>query len=295
MEKCNSQPNISNIGDQGDNVSGSYETTPPNFSDARRKRSRDELSRDDFLEFREYMKNLLNNWKADQDRKMKENQESMKKIENAAIFMSKQYEDLLKKVTDLENENKLLKQNEQENRSHIRILEDKVEQLERSSKNIFVEIRNVPVKQNENKEDLINTVKKISQALAVNTQPSDIRDAFRKQNKKGPTRPIVVELSSTAVKFNLLAAARRYNLSNPHNKLNASHIGFTDNNSELFLSEVLTDNAGKLYFLARNLKKSKLIDYCWTTNGKVYIRKRAGEPAVLIRDEAQIEAIKKED
>ncbi|KAJ2943218.1 hypothetical protein O0L34_g18929 [Tuta absoluta] len=268
-----------------------------------------ELTKDDLKSFQREIRDMLKSWKSEQELRLmklevsieavqktnKENLfnletglESIKKIEVSTEFMSKQYEELMAKITMLEKVNR-------DHHRQIRGLEEKIEDLERASKTVFIEIRNVPSKVNENKQELLHVIQKISKALGTDLQPSDIRDAYRKLGRNGTnvsTKPIIAELSSSMAKFNMLAGLRKYNLQNPHNKFNTANLGYTEHNSPIFISEILTDNAGKLYFLSRKLRKEGLIDNTWTTNGKVYLRKKAGDPAILLRDETQIQSIR---
>ncbi|KAL4710608.1 hypothetical protein ACJJTC_003244 [Scirpophaga incertulas] len=81
-------------------------------------------------------------------------------------------------------------------------------------------------------------------------------------------------------------------------KLRAKHLGWRkQEETPIFVSEHLTGKAARLYFLARDLAKNKLYKFCWTSLGRVYVRKNEEKdsPYIQITSEHQIQDLLKND
>lgn len=285
-------PSMKSYGSNPDIHRDAMQTTPTSslFGNQRFKRVRDELSKDDFNSFKKEIKDMLCSWKSDQDSKFKKLETHIKQhiseMDKSLEFLhdeNSQLRDMIKKV---ETENV-------KNLAQITALEEKVEDLQRNSKTTFIEIRNIPKKEAETKKDLISTVLTLARSLKVQIEPTDIRDSFRKISK-GNNNTTIVELSNTAVKNSMLSSLKSYNISNPVKKLTTSDIGFSGTSMPIYMSEHLTINARRLYYLGRELRKINKMKYCWTSNGRVFVRKDDGLPAIVLRSESQAEAIKNE-
>lgn len=204
-------------------------------------------------------------------------------IEKAITFLSEQYETMQNKLAALEGERN-------KDHEYILLLEEKVDELQRSDRKANIEIRNVPKKAEETKEDLINVVLNLAKTSDIKIQRSDIRDIFRTRGKTDKTA-VITELSSSILKNDLLKGVKQFNKTHKNNKLNASHLGFQNNSTSVFVVEQLTQKANKLYYLARDLKKSNNYKHCWTSYGKVYMRLLDDSPIINITCEKQVHAL----
>lgn len=107
-------------------------------------------------------------------------------IKNSTSFMSKQYDDVIVKMGRLESESKA-------DRCHIQRMEETIENVERHLYSTKIEIKNVPKKQGESKNDLCELVKTTASVLNVPAsvllnapiEHKDIRDVFLVQNIEG--------------------------------------------------------------------------------------------------------------
>lgn len=200
-------------------------------------------------------------------------------------MMSDMYDDFLKKISKLETERK-------EDKMTISILEEKIEYLERKSRSTGIELRNVPKTQGENKESLCSMVNKVLQALNIELQPNDIKDTFR-LNSKDSSNPIVAEFTTVVLKDKVLKSVKEFNKNKPKNeKLNTKCIGLPEPAKPIYISETLTYKTQRLYYLARAAQKEYGFDFCWTSQGVVYMRKKENFPLIKILSEADIEALK---
>lgn len=270
--------------------------TPPNFVSTRGKRKRDDEISVEFSSFKEEIKNMISSLLSCQNQEFKKNlallkeiQTTNKNIENSVAFLSSQNDEFQRKITSLEHQIK-------EDRKYITILEDKIEEMQRYSRKTNFEIKNVPKQVNESKEDLINMVTSLSNTIDCDLNVSDIRDIYRVRIKKENVinTPIVVETSSTLLKNKVVKLCKTFNIKHK-NKLCAKHLGLRSSvDTPVFITEQLTNMASRLYFLARDLIKSKTYKYCWTAYGKVYVRKEDTSPIILIKNEAQVHKLSQE-
>ena len=207
-------------------------------------------------------------------------------LKNTIEFLSSKYDDLVAKLTLLEREKK-------DTLEYIASLEDKVENMERNSKSSSLEIRNVPKKPNESKEDLVEIVKTLGITVNTDIQVSELRDVYRLTNNRKPQAdgPITAEFTSTITKDKFLTNIKKYNRDHKTNRLNCSHIKMAGN-TPIFISESLTAKARKLFYQAREFTKLHNYAYHWTSYGRVYIKKEDGAPARRITQESDFERLK---
>ncbi|CAH2092474.1 unnamed protein product [Euphydryas editha] len=120
--------------------------------------------------------------------------ESNINIEKSVEFLSEQNAELHRKIEKLQQESK-------KDKEYIALLEDKVEDLQRGYRKCNLEIKNV-AKNNpkETKEDLINMVLCLSNAIDCDIKKTDIRDIYRVQNKK-----VAKNNGSTPIIYNIIS------------------------------------------------------------------------------------------
>lgn len=268
----------------------SLEKTPPNKVTQRIKKRGEEVSRLDLNDFKEEIKGMISSMLSAQRSELrtitsnlKEIQETSHKIENSITFLSNQNEELCKKINLLETQTR-------KDREHIAVLENKIEDMQRTNRKTCIEIKNVPKKTNETNAELINMVLNLSRNVNCKIEKSDIKDIFRVQGRKEGKKdnPIIFEVGSTILRSDFLKSCKSFNIKNK-DKLRAIHLGFTkEENTPVFVSEQLTARAARLFYLARDLSKSKNYKFCWTSFGKVYVRKDESSPVMVIQNEAQV-------
>ncbi|CAG9790386.1 unnamed protein product [Diatraea saccharalis] len=203
-----------------------------------------------------------------------QNQEIGKTME----FMSKQYDDLLLKITNLEKENINYKKK-------VELLENKIDMLEKNTHNSTVEIRNIPLQKNETRQIISQIVKDIGCAVSLSTpiQDLEIRDIYRTK-----AETIVVDFSTTQRKESLMLNLKKLNKSKRSNKepmLNTLNIKLSGPNKTIYISEYLTHKARRLFFLARENVKMKKLAAAWSSYGKIYVKKQEDQPPKRIDTE----------
>lgn len=284
MDKSLSESNLSKQEERSD--------SPLIYVSQRVKRRRE----DDLDAFREDMIDMIKSMLLTQEMELKKITPTLMEIkltnsniENSVAAITLQNEEFKRKIEQMEIQAK-------KDKEYITFLEDKVEDLQRGSRKSSIEIKNVPKQMKETKEDLINMVECLTKTVNSEVAKSDIRDIYRiKGKKQGMTNtPIIVELSSTLLKTEVLKMCKSFNTKHKV-KLCAKHLGFKINEeTPIFVSEQLTAKGSRLHFLARDLTKSKGYKYCWTAYGKVYVKKHDESPTYMIRNESQIQSLMQE-
>lgn len=284
MDKSLSESNLAHQEDRFE--------SPLSYVSQRVKRRRE----DDLDVFREEMIDMIKSMLLNQEMELKKITPTLMEIkltnsniENSVAAITQQNEEFKRKIEQMEIQAK-------KDKEYITILEEKVEDLQRGSRKSNIEIKNVPKQVKETKEDLINMVKSLSGTINIAITRSDIRDIYRiKGKKQGVTNtPIIVELSSTMLKAEVLKMCKSFNTRHK-GKLCAKHLGFkSSEDTPIFVSEQLTAKGSRLHFLARDLAKSKGYKYCWTAYSKVYVKKHDESPTYLIRSESQIQSLMQE-
>lgn len=253
---------------------------------SRLKRKRE----DDFSSVLDEFRSLLSANTAKADNKFAEMQAAMREIiaQNTEIkesiaYTSKQHDDVIIKLETLESERKV-------DRRRIQELEERVENLERLHFSTRIEIRNVPKKQGESKEDLCRLITEASTVFNSTIQRHEIKDIFRSGKKDGGSL-ITVDFVSVATKESIIRQSRQYNIKNRQNKLNTTHFKVEGPAKPVYIAERLTSKTQRTYYLARSFAKENNYRYCWTSHGRVFLRQDDGKQHFLINSEADLNSL----
>ncbi|CAG9787935.1 unnamed protein product [Diatraea saccharalis] len=259
----------------------------------RQKRKRTNTTDSQLNNFMVEMKSLFTEFKVQQEDKLNKICTVVEevKVQNSEIrssieFLSKQYDFILNQVN-------VLKEQVHNSNKKVELLENKLEKYERSSRSTCLEIRNIPVKKSETKVSLLNTVIEIGDVLSLTIQPLEIKDIFRVNTKNPENKTIIMELNNVITKEKFLNAFKSYNKSN--NRLCTGQLKISGPPKPIFISENLTTTMKRLFYLARVFASSNNYNYCWTTNGKIFIRKKEGYPLHWIKSEYDLQKLNKQE
>lgn len=283
---CDSEPCLSNIPNRDLRI---------NFSQARLKRKRECTCEDKIQTVLVEMKALMTQFNANQDAKFNNLQSNInaildqhKSFRDSIDFISKQYDDLKDKIDTLETERR-------SNHEYIHSLETKIENLERNLLVTSLEFRSIPMKPKETKEDLISLIKTTGNALNIPINCSDIKNVYRLPSKKPNTiRPIIVDFTSTILKDKILNATKTLNKQRS-TRLTTSVLKIDSSATPVYISESVTPKTKRLHFLAREFASARKYDYCWITNGKIYLRKKEGANLVRIQTESDLRKLEENE
>ncbi|KAJ0177050.1 hypothetical protein K1T71_007059 [Dendrolimus kikuchii] len=212
-------------------------------------------------------------------------------IELGMNNMSEQLKSLELKIDSIELDKKTLVNN-------IISLEEKIDTIERLSLKTSIEIRNVPKNSQENKEVLYNMIYNLMLSLKIDYNKSDIRDVQRTYNSKEKKYlSIIVEFQSSLLVASMMNSVKKFNKENTV-RLNSGHLGISGINNQtglIYISECLTSKSKKLFYITREFAKKYNYAFCWSSGGRIYLRKDTGSPYILVKNEARLEELKNEN
>jgi hypothetical protein len=207
-------------------------------------------------------------------------------IKESINFLSERYDILL---TEIES----LRKDKIEDKKCIKNLEDKIEQLERQNRATGLEIRNIPMKAGETKTDLAEIVVNLSQILGAPILHHEIKDVFR-INAKNQNKPIIAEFTTVIAKEKIINAHKIFN-KGQQGKLCTSDLKIEGPKMLIYMSESLTSKIRRIHFMARNFAAQHDYKFCWTSYGRVYLRKADGTQKIQIVDDGDLLKLKQKD
>lgn len=224
------------------------------------------------------------------DREKNENTED---ITNTTIYqklseMQKSLEFLSEKFDEIQKENAELRNILKEQKKCNKMLEEKVNTLEKIiDRNEREAIQNDLVIcgiSKDQAENITETTKKIFKKLSSDFNDDEIKNCYWKhQNQENNS--IVVTLKNKEAREKILKARKTVG------SLQTKECQIIGRNNNLYINEHLTTLAGQLFYAARNSKKEKKVKYAWVRDGNVYVRKTENSEKIRLTQLTDIEQI----
>ncbi|CAH2105981.1 unnamed protein product [Euphydryas editha] len=186
---------------------------------------------------------------------------------------------------------KELKEDNYKLNSKVVDLTRRINYLEQQSRSNNLEIQCVPEKKNEN---LMTIISQLGSTIDCKLNEHDILNCTRVAKlSMANTRPrsIVVQLASTRIRDQVIAATYKFNKNNPTNKLNTAHLGFGGEKSPVFIQEHLSPQNKALHAAVRIRAKEKGYKYVWVRSGKIFVRKSEDSGYLFIRDMVDLDKL----
>lgn len=202
---------------------------------------------------------------------------------DTCISQLKKLED---RINDLENNNtEIASLNDT-----IGNLKDQLNQQMQSAMRNEIEIIGIEEANNEN---LYHTVLVTAAKLGVQITTDDIewtaRAGLKKDVKsdmvsKSP-RPVIVRLLRRAKKDQIIKASKSWR------SLSSTDIDVQGPIRKIFVNEHLTKENRTFFREARIRAKDAGYKYCWTTSGRIFVRKSKGKPATLVKNNNDLDQL----
>ncbi|XP_026316028.1 uncharacterized protein LOC113227350 [Hyposmocoma kahamanoa] len=196
-------------------------------------------------------------------------------------------EELKEVKSKIQKKDDLVKKLEEERNAlqmEISSLNNRIEIIEKISRDCNVEIQCVPELRNENTYSIF---KKICESINVPISDNEIR-ACRRVAKMDTTskrpRNIIVSFASPRLRDNVLSATYRFNKHHNSDKFGSKHIGFEGENRRIYFAEHLSPEMKRVHAAARKFAKDKNYSYVWVKYGQVYLRKSESSNAVRVKN-----------
>ena len=166
-------------------------------------------------------------------------------------------------------------------------------ELEQYSRRECLEIHGIPLppKERNIKENTNELVIKIGDKMGVPVGPEDISVSHRiptsqKYQGKRSAPAIIVKFKRRDTKEMFYRGRKELR------GLTTKDFGYTNENN-IFINESLTEANKELFKATLKVKKDYKYDYIWSTNGKIYLRKDRDSSAILIKNEGELDQLKR--
>ncbi|CAG4990139.1 unnamed protein product [Parnassius apollo] len=106
--------------------------------------------------------------------------------------------------------------------------------------------------------------------------------------KNKPNGPIIVDFTSTVKREKVVKATRTYNKINTGECLSAASLNMDGATKPIYVSEHLTASTRYLFYLARMFAQKHNYENCWTSFGKVYLKRNQNESRIYVSSQEDI-------
>lgn len=155
-------------------------------------------------------------------------------------------------------------------------LEERMDNLDQSSRQYNIELSNVPEKRAEN---LLLLIEKIGKCINVNIPQKEVVSIHRVPHMLSESKTpknIIVKLSSSILRNNILSAFRLAK------GLKSDQIGIGGTACKIFLNEHLILSRKLLFREARETAKKCHYKHAWVRNANIFVRKTDTSPTLKI-------------
>jgi hypothetical protein len=169
----------------------------------------------------------------------------------------------------------------------VHLLEESLDKQEQYSRRNNVRISNMKEIQNEFVQNRV--MKLFNQKMGCDLEPSDIDRVHRVGPASiGQPRPIIVKFTSYQARRKVMQNKQSLKNKGTHDDPNAS---FEEDGDIIFINEDLTKHRANLLWRARQLKKKKKINDCWSFDGAILFKDKKDKIAIatdLIFDKLEL-------
>lgn len=166
----------------------------------------------------------------------------------------------------------------------INTLNNRLSAIERMSRSQNVEIQAVPENRNENIPKLVKNLCEIVNAPIDDNNILSCRRVAKMNPNSNRPRNILVTLSSSRLRDQILSACRRFNKAHKEDSLNTTHLGLTTNKCNIYVTEHLSPECKSLHAAARQRAKEINFKYVWVKYGRVYMRKTDRDDHIYVKN-----------
>lgn len=176
-------------------------------------------------------------------------------------------------IDSLKTENNQLKK-------QVKMLEDRIEDMEQYSRSNCVEIQGIPYTA---AEDVMSIVKDVGKAMDMTVSGDMVDVCHRLGPRQNSTDPpgIILKFVRKIDKEEFLRKRR------VKRDLSTRHIGRADD-LPIYVNESLSPARRRLHAMARKYKKDNHFKYLWLRNGKMFLRKEDGAPVKVVTSQEDL-------
>lgn len=163
----------------------------------------------------------------------------------------------------------------------MRVLEDRLEDMEQYSRSNCLEIQGIPYMPT---EDVLSIVKDVGKALDLTISDSMVDACHRLGVRQNGDKPpgIIVKFVRRIDKEEFLRKRR------VKRTLSTRHMGRSDD-LPIYVNESLSPTRRRLHAMARQYQRDNNYKFLWVRNGKIFLRKEEKAPVKVISRQEDLE------
>ena len=188
----------------------------------------------------------------------------------------------------LQEENKALKEEHASLKAQVlssandlKSVQKSLNDLEQYTRRDSVEIRGIPLPEESQEEDTNEIVLQLSQKMGIPLERKDISVSHRIRSRSSVDSAIIVKFVRRELRERLYRARKRLK------SITTADFGFSVE-KKIFINESLTPKNKELFKDCLRFKKDNSFKFLWTNAGKIFLRRNADSPVILINSSVDI-------
>ena len=222
------------------------------------------------------------------DEKLSPLSEQLKEALAMVKSLNTKYEKMEETLVVLQEENKALKEEHASLKAQVlssandlKSVQKSLNDLEQYTRRDSVEIRGIPLPEESQEEDTNEIVLQLSQKMGIPLERKDISVSHRIRSRSLVDPAIIVKFVRREVRERLYRARKRLK------SITTADFGFSVE-KKIFINESLTPKNKELFKDCLRFKKDNNFEFLWTNAGKIFLRRNADSPVILINSSADI-------
>ena len=202
--------------------------------------------------------------------------------------LNTKYEKMEETLVVLQEENKALKEEHASLKAQVlssandlKSVQKSLNDLEQYTRRDSVEIRGIPLPEESQEEDTNEIVLQLSQKMGIPLERKDISVSHRIRSRSSVDPAIIVKFVRREVRERLYRARKRLK------SITTADFGFSVE-KKIFINESLTPKNKELFKDCLRFKKDNSFKFLWTNAGKIFLRRNADSPVILINSSVDI-------
>ena len=222
------------------------------------------------------------------DEKLSPLSEQLKEALAMVKSLNTKYEKMEETLVVLQEENKALKEEHASLKAQVlssandlKSVQKSLNDLEQYTRRDSVEIRGIPLPEESQEEDTNEIVLQLSQKMGIPLERKDISVSHRIRRRSLVDPAIIVKFVRREVRERLYRTRKRLK------SITTADFGFSVE-KKIFINESLTPKNKELFKDCLRFKKDNNFKFLWTNAGKIFLRRNADSPVILINSSADI-------
>lgn len=222
------------------------------------------------------------------DEKLSPLSEQLKEALAMVKSLNTKYEKMEETLVVLQEENKALKEEHASLKAQVlssandlKSVQKSLNDLEQYTRRDSVEIRGIPLPEESQEEDTNEIVLQLSQKMGIPLERKDISVSHRIRSRSLVDPAIIVKFVRREVRERLYRARKRLKY------ITTADFGFSVE-KKIFINESLTPKNKELFKDCLRFKKDNSFKFLWTNAGKIFLRRNADSPVILINSSVDI-------